>query len=173
MGLRISRRAALIGGLGLGVGVGLPCRADAQEDAAAARPRPGDVLVRDGDESETPLTAADVPPDATLMAWAMDPAEHIVRSGSRFNRLVLVRVGDDVLAYTIICTHDGCDVTDWQPAGRQLSCPCHFSTFDVTDGGRVTSGPAPRALPQLPLSVADGRLVVAKPFTSRVGFQSQ
>jgi Rieske Fe-S protein len=33
----------------------------------------------------------------------------------------------------------------------------------------VIDGPAPRALAALPLKIADGRLVVAKPFTARVG----
>jgi Rieske Fe-S protein len=37
----------------------------------------------------------------------------------------------------------------------------------------VKDGPAPRALPQLPLKVVDGVLVVAAPFTARVGFESQ
>jgi len=173
MAERLSRRTALISGLGLGVSLCVPCRAQAQEDASASRPRPGDVLVRDGDESKTPLTPADVAGDAMLLAWAMDPVEGVVRNGSRFNHLTLVRVGDEVLAHTIICTHDGCDVTDWLPAEHKLSCPCHFSSFDVTDGSRVTSGPAPRALPRLPLSVMEGKLVVATPFTSRVGFESQ
>jgi Rieske Fe-S protein len=35
----------------------------------------------------------------------------------------------------------------------------------------VLDGPAPRALPALPLKIADGMLVVAKPFTTRVGFE--
>jgi rieske iron-sulfur protein len=33
----------------------------------------------------------------------------------------------------------------------------------------VIDGPAPRALAALPLKVADGKLVVALPFTARVG----
>jgi len=33
----------------------------------------------------------------------------------------------------------------------------------------VIDGPAPRALAALPLKVVDGKLVVAKPFTARVG----
>jgi Rieske Fe-S protein len=37
----------------------------------------------------------------------------------------------------------------------------------------VKDGPAPRALPQLPLKVVDGVLVVSASFTSKVGFESQ
>jgi Rieske Fe-S protein len=36
----------------------------------------------------------------------------------------------------------------------------------------VADGPAPRSLPALPLTLVDGRLVVAGPFTSRVGFET-
>ena len=102
----------------------------------------------------------------------MEPGEKILRSASRFNRLVISRLGDQVFANTAICTHDGCDVTDWAAEEHALSCPCHYSKFDPKDG-RVLSGPAPRALPSLPLSVSEGKLVVAGPFTSRVGFESQ
>jgi rieske iron-sulfur protein len=175
----IGRRELLKGGIGAGLGLGLAPRlaAAGQDDPAAMRPRPGDLLVRDGDETKTPLTPADIVADAKpILAWAMEPNEKIVRSASRFNKLVVVRVGaadEAVFANTVICTHDGCDVTEWLAEEHMLSCPCHYSKFDPKDGGRVVSGPAPRALPSLPLAVADGRIVVAKPFTSRVGFESQ
>jgi ubiquinol-cytochrome c reductase iron-sulfur subunit len=49
-------------------------------------------------------------------------------------------------------------------------CPCHYSTFSVTDGGRRIFGPAGRALPQLPLEVdGDGNLVAAGDFSGRPG----
>ena len=35
----------------------------------------------------------------------------------------------------------------------------------------MVDGPAPRALPALPLTIADGRLVVAKGFLTPVGFE--
>jgi len=35
----------------------------------------------------------------------------------------------------------------------------------------VVDGPAPRPLPALPLKIVDGALVVARPFTSPVGFE--
>jgi Rieske Fe-S protein len=79
---------------------------------------------------------------------------------------------DGVVAYTAICTHSGCEVVDWLADERLLYCSCHSSKFDPKDGARVVDGPAPRSLPALPLKVVDGRLVVAKPFTSRVGFES-
>jgi len=44
--------------------------------------------------------------------------------------------------------------------------------FDPKDGARVVDGPAPRGLPALPLKVVEGKLVVAGPFTARVGFET-
>ena len=173
MGQKIRRRDLLAGGLGLSLAA-IASKAGAQDDPATVRPKPGDLLVRDGDDSKKPLTHAEIAADAKpTAAWAMEPDSKTVRNGSRFNRLMVGRLGDDVFAFTAICTHDGCDVTDWLADEHVLSCPCHYSKFDPKDGGRVKDGPAPRALPQLPLKVVNGILVVAQPFTSRVGFESQ
>jgi len=177
MGQRVRRRDVLLGGLGLSLVSAIQPAAGAQDDPAAMRPKPGDVLVRDGDEAKTPLTPDDIVVDAMpTVAWALEPASGIVRNGSRFNRVVVCRIGpgdDAVFAYTAICTHDGCDVTEWLADEHMLSCPCHYSKFDPRDSGRVKDGPAPRALPQLPLVVTDGKLAVSAPFTSKVGFESQ
>jgi ubiquinol-cytochrome c reductase iron-sulfur subunit len=54
--------------------------------------------------------------------------------------------------------------------GPALVCPCHYSTFDITQGGRVVFGPAGRPLPQLPLMVAgDGSLLAAGQLSGDVG----
>jgi ubiquinol-cytochrome c reductase iron-sulfur subunit len=51
-----------------------------------------------------------------------------------------------------------------------LVCPCHYSTFDVADGGNVLFGPAGRALPQLPLMIdRRGRLRAGGNFSGPVG----
>jgi rieske iron-sulfur protein len=182
----IERRTLLKAGLGLGFSVSLESRSPAaQSDAAAARPKEGDLLVKAGDSSNTPLAPADIAPGARpTMAWAMDPGDGAVRKGSRLNQLLLLRfdpqalsaetqsrAADGVVAYTSICTHTGCDVEEWRADEQHLECACHFSVFDPMDGGKVVDGPAPRALPALPLKVVDGRLVVAKPFVAPVGFE--
>jgi ubiquinol-cytochrome c reductase iron-sulfur subunit len=40
-------------------------------------------------------------------------------------------------------------------------CPCHQSTFDLSDNGRVVFGPAGRPLPQLPLGLDDEGYIIA------------
>src|SRR5699024_2422864 len=65
------------------------------------------------------------------------------------------------IAYSKVCTHAGCPVGLYDATTRQLVCPCHQSTFEVTDGARPSFGPATRSLPQLPLDVDDARFLFA------------
>ncbi|GGF31444.1 ubiquinol-cytochrome c reductase [Marmoricola endophyticus] len=77
---------------------------------------------------------------------------------------------DGILAYSKICTHVGCPISLWEQQTHHLLCPCHQSTFDLADNGKVIFGPANRALPQLPLMVdPDGYLVAQSDYTEPVG----
>lgn len=55
------------------------------------------------------------------------------------------------VALSKVCTHAGCPVGLYQQQFKKLLCPCHQSTFSVSEGGKPTFGPATRSLPQLPL----------------------
>jgi Rieske Fe-S protein len=183
----IDRRTLLKAGVSAGLGWSLtPEAAIGQEDAASVRPREGDVLIRAGDSMKAPLAPADIRPGAPpILAWAMDPKDGTVRRGSRLNQVLVVRLDvarlsaqtrpravNGIVAYTAICTHTGCEVDDWIGDEQMLHCPCHGSKFDPSDGARVVEGVAPRPLPALPLELIGGRLRVAAPFTTRVGFES-
>jgi ubiquinol-cytochrome c reductase iron-sulfur subunit len=76
---------------------------------------------------------------------------------------------DGIVCYSKICTHVGCPISLNERTTHHLLCPCHQSTFDLADSGRVVFGPAARALPQLPLAVDDGYLVAQSDFTEPVG----
>ncbi len=77
---------------------------------------------------------------------------------------------DNIVAYSKICTHVGCPVALYEQTTHHILCPCHQSTFDATTGATVIFGPAPRPLPQLPLTVdSSGYLVSASDFTQPVG----
>jgi ubiquinol-cytochrome c reductase iron-sulfur subunit len=72
---------------------------------------------------------------------------------------------DGILCYSKICTHVGCPISLWEQQTHHLLCPCHQSTFDLSDGGKVVFGPAYRPLPQLPLGLdADGYLIALSDF---------
>ena len=170
----------------MGVGLSLaPTLGPGQDNSASIRPKEGDLLVKVGDSGTKPLTPDDIPAGSMqMMAWAMDSTDNTVRSGSRLNLVLLLRLpaqqlssetqsraADGVVAYTAICTHTGCEVDEWVADEQFLYCPCHSSKFDPKDGARVVDGPAPRALAALPLKLVNGKLVVAQPFTARVGFE--
>jgi ubiquinol-cytochrome c reductase iron-sulfur subunit len=77
---------------------------------------------------------------------------------------------DGIVCYSKICTHVGCPISLNERTTHHLLCPCHQSTFDLTDSGRVLFGPAARALPQLELTVDDeGYLAAKRDFTEPVG----
>lgn len=77
---------------------------------------------------------------------------------------------EGLLAFSKVCTHAGCPVGLYRAAARELFCPCHQSTFDVLSGGTRIFGPAARALPQLPIEIAqDGTLEALGDFPEPIG----
>ena len=77
---------------------------------------------------------------------------------------------EGIVAYSKICTHVGCPVGLYEQHTHHLLCPCHQSTFDVTDDCKVIFGPAKRPLPQLKITVdEEGYLVADQPFEEPVG----
>jgi ubiquinol-cytochrome c reductase iron-sulfur subunit len=77
---------------------------------------------------------------------------------------------DGILCYSKICTHVGCPISLWEQQTHQLLCPCHQSTFDLANNGKVLFGPAARPLPQLPIGVDDeGYLIAMSGFQEPVG----
>jgi ubiquinol-cytochrome c reductase iron-sulfur subunit len=105
--------------------------------------------------------------------------------GSAQAQTLLIRVPPDALrlspdrlatapggyvAYSKVCTHAGCPVGLYRASEHMLICPCHQSTFDVLEGAVPVFGPAARALPQLPIAVADdGTFTALGDFPEPVG----
>jgi ubiquinol-cytochrome c reductase iron-sulfur subunit len=77
---------------------------------------------------------------------------------------------ENFVAYSRVCTHAGCTVAQYADVDQVLLCPCHQSAFDVLNGAEPISGPAARALPQLPLAIDDeGVLYAQSDFTEPIG----
>ncbi|MFB7515977.1 Rieske 2Fe-2S domain-containing protein [Streptomyces sp. NPDC056144] len=77
---------------------------------------------------------------------------------------------DGVVAFSKICTHVGCPISLYEQQTHHVLCPCHQSTFDLSDGARVIFGPAGHALPQLRIGVNDkGFLEALGDFDEPVG----
>ena len=151
--------------------------------SACAKPGPGDRLVEDdADGTAAPLRAADVVIGKPLLAFPFDVATKVVRNDSRLNKVVLMRFAQadlsaevkaraagGVLAFSAICTHQGCEVKTWAAKDKALICYCHASKFLLLEGGVVASGPASRPLPFLPLSLDGDQLVIAGSFSAPPG----
>lgn len=166
-----------------GMGSARAAGAAAPAGAPADGPRAGDLLVPAESPGAEPLRAADIKPgQKQRIVVPLDPATKQARTGSRLSRIVLVRLdpagmdaatraraADGVLAYSAICTHQGCDVSAWKASEQALLCFCHFSQFAPLQGGSVLTGPASRPLPALPLKLDGERLVVAGGFTEPPG----
>jgi len=101
---------------------------------------------------------------AAVILHRMLPSE-ITPSAGRENWSV-----EGIVCFSKICTHVGCPISLLEQQTHNLLCPCHQSTFDLADNGRVVFGPAARPLPQLPIAVdSEGYLIAQSPFTEPVG----
>lgn len=176
-GADAGRRTALraVAGAALALGAGLAWANDG--------PKAGDQFVQVDDEGRKPLRSTDIQVgEKPVIVYPYDPKTKTLRDSSRLNRILLVKLDpstldaptaaravDGVVAYSAFCTHQGCDVSSWVAADKELLCFCHFSKFAPHQEAAVTAGPAPRPLPALPLKVAGGALVVGGAFTSPPG----
>ncbi|GAA1330371.1 Rieske 2Fe-2S domain-containing protein [Brachybacterium rhamnosum] len=141
-------------------------------------------LARDHDG--TPIRAADVAMNSIFHVMPEDlteETEHFLEERAKA-AAVIVRIDpalgkneeslanghEGILVFSKICTHVGCPVALYEQQTHHMLCPCHQSTFDVTDGAKVIFGPAHRPLPQLPIEVdAEGYLVATGDFPEPIG----
>jgi rieske iron-sulfur protein len=185
-----TRRSLLLAALAAGAGLATKAVADDNAPGGDERPQKGDVFVQsEGDHEGQLIKPADLklggPP---LHAWPKDPKTSVIRKGSRLNEILILRLdptelddetrarsADGIVAYSAICAHAGCPVTDWVKGDGLdkdvFKCPCHNSEYDPREGARVVFGPAARRLAALPLAMVDGSLTVAAPFVGKVGGQ--
>jgi rieske iron-sulfur protein len=184
----LSRRALLKVALGAGVTFNLPAALQADEpEAKNLRPQTGDVLVFAGgtDAGKVIRVSSLELGGAPVFAWPMDPTTSVIRDGKRLNRLLVLRLrpaflspdtrahaaGGSVVAYSAICTHEGCPVSEWLSEQRVLECPCHGSQYDPANEANVIKGPAQYRLANLPLKMVNDMLVVAGKFVGKLGAQ--
>lgn len=175
----ISRRTVFDFGLtALAAGV-CPAVAHALSADPTLGPQVGDVFVLASDHSRRVSLDMLKTGGAPDRVWPMEPKSKTVRNRARFNQVLLLRmpVTDDVasalrgkpLAYTAICPHAGCVVSEWVSSTDRLHCPCHGSEYNPWNNGAVVAGPAPYPLPMLPVEVRDGFITVTGPFSAKPG----
>ena len=82
-------------------------------------------------------------------------AQYLRSGSSSKNEIVVHRSSETVtVAFTAICTHQGCTVA---ANAKSFDCPCHGSSYDSSTG-EVVNGPAKRSLAGIPVVQKDGAL---------------
>lgn len=173
-----------IGALGaLGIAALLPIRSLGPRPGAGLKTTPFKRGVRLVTNEGTPIRPDDISVDGVVTAF---PAGHLENANGP-TLLIRMRTDqvetaesrhadrtdwtvDDIAAFSKICTHAGCPVGLYQAELGLLLCPCHQSTFDVTDACQPVFGPATRPLPQLPITTDDdGYLIADGEYSAPVG----
>jgi len=134
------------------------------------------LVEADAEADFKPIRPADLAVAKPLLVFPFDPKTGTPKNESRLSKMVLVRLPEDqmtpetrarsasgVVAYSSICTHQGCDVKTWMSKESVLACYCHASKFNLFDGAKVVSGPASSPLPAIPLTLAGEFLAIAAP----------
>lgn len=142
----LSRRRVLSGGAAL---VAVGALAACGSSSSPGAPSTG-APATDGGSSGTDQGAGG------LVALADVPVGGAVLVTAASGEVVVAQPEEGtVLAFSAVCTHQGCVV---EVDGAELVCPCHGSVFEALTGQNV-SGPAPSPLPAVAVEVRDGQVV--------------
>ena len=105
--------------------------------------------------------SSSAPEDPVITDLATLRKDGAVAFDSASGKAIVVMVGDQVVAFSSVCTHSGCTV-DWDAGDELIACPCHGSKYDPSDGAKVVAGPAPRPLPKVEVVVDEAAGVVKR-----------
>jgi Rieske Fe-S protein len=130
-------RRTFLKGAAASCGVGLLAACGGGEDTAAAG----------GGDADAPLLKLDEVPVGGAKA---------VTAGNGDKVIVTRPTEDEAVAFSAVCTHQGCTVA---PDDEQLTCPCHGSQFALD--GTVKEGPADKPLESYAVKVVDGQVLPA------------
>jgi rieske iron-sulfur protein len=133
---------------------------------ALAENAPVFLVDADAEKDFKPLRPADLAIGKPMLVYPFDSKSGTPKNESRLNKLVVIRLPEDqmtaetrarsasgVLAYSGICTHQGCEVKTWMSKENVLACYCHSSKFALLDSAKVVGGPAPKPLPSISLAM--------------------
>jgi Rieske Fe-S protein len=109
------------------------------------------VAESDGDDDSSGKSGD--PTDGAAGAALASTSEIPVGGGKVFdtkNVVVTQPVSGEFVAFSAVCTHQGCSVAT--VLDGTINCPCHGSKFNIKDGS-VAGGPAPQPLSKVSITV--------------------
>jgi len=152
----VARRTVLVTGGALGAAAALAaCGGSGSESAASSTSAPAPAP-----ESSS---GGPAPADSTAApaGEALGPVDQVgVGSGVVYDgpKVVVTQpVEGDIRAFTAVCPHQGCLVSE--VTNNEILCPCHGSLFSAEDGAVIT-GPATTGLAPVAVSVVDDQVVL-------------
>jgi rieske iron-sulfur protein len=165
------------------IGGSVPAFAQEQKDV----PQAGDVFVfTSGPKKGSIVMVNDVVLNANPLSVQAATPDGKPREGDNCTAL-LYRVAtakvpsdmtsdtvDGVMAYSAVCTHQGCMLTDLHQPDDAVNafgfiCPCHDAIFDPLQDGKNVAGAVSRTLPHFPIKSDGGKIVVSDAPSGYVG----
>jgi len=155
----VSRRAVIAAGGAIGAagvlaacgGGGDAAPTTTTTSATGAAPDPTTA----GPTTPAPTTTTGGTPDGALAPVSDIP----VGGGQVFDgpKIVVTQPAEgDIQAFTAVCPHQGCLVTE--VTDNEILCPCHGSLFSA-ENGDVIRGPAVQGLAGASVNIVDGFIV--------------
>lgn len=77
----------------------------------------------------------------------------------RGERIGVANVGGDFHAFSDECTHDGGPLSDGDLEGEVVTCPWHFSRFNIRTG-EIVESPAEEVIQVYEVKIEDGGIFV-------------
>lgn len=153
------RRVLEVGLCGAGLFVlGACARTSTSPAGEESSPATGESAATSASPSGPARAGTDAQASNGLVAVDDVPVGGAVSAEGDDGPLIVARpTGETVVAFSAICTHQGCTVA---PAGDEVRCPCHGSVYEAATGKNV-DGPAPSPLPKVGVRVVDGQVVLA------------
>ncbi|MEV1081466.1 Rieske (2Fe-2S) protein [Streptomyces sp. NPDC050211] len=152
-----SRRTvvAAVGAAGLAVAL---TACGSEDDASGSSTEQGADASSPAGGADASSPAADGGAGGAALAKTSDIPEGSGKIFSDEKVVVSQPAAGDYKAYSTICTHQGCPMTDLKE--DIISCACHGSTFSIADGS-VQKGPATKPLEAKEITVSGDSITLA------------